>query len=213
MCHVSHPDVTSHVFQMQERSRWRSLVQQRRFKSHNRSFMHHTLGTSSLSTLLPTCLWNGRPPFLFYAFFISASKEIVSSVSVSHPLWGELYYRLCKQSVNMCCCLATHVRVESNGISIAIAMVFECVSTHMWDLCMSCDTLDIWCMSVRYVLTWHMFVCVSESVGICIYLRLYVDIWRRWVCPGGYVWFYYAFRGFAVLFALFPSTPALHQAR
>lgn len=40
-----------------------------------------------------------------FILFIFPSEETVSSVCLtSPPLWDGLYYKLCKQSVDMCCC-------------------------------------------------------------------------------------------------------------
>lgn len=61
------------------------------------------------------------------ALFISPSEKIVSSVSVSHPLSDELYYQLCKQSVDMCCCLATSWKGEKWDECVAL---FVCIYTH-----------------------------------------------------------------------------------
>lgn len=66
-----------------------------------------------------------RPSFLLHSVYVSPS-EIVSSVS--HSLWDELYCKFCKQSADVCCCLAT-----LGGVSRKISVPL-CVSARMWDL-------------------------------------------------------------------------------
>lgn len=87
---------------------------------------HHTPGTSSLLALLPTCLRRDRPFSLFYSFYLSIGGDCVICLCLTPPLRDELYYKLCKQSVDMCCCLAT-VGGESNRISVRLHGCVLCV--------------------------------------------------------------------------------------
>ena len=134
-------------------------------KSQNTSFiLHNTSYTGEpsphrITAHLPV---KGRitSPLLF--FFISPSEEIVSSVSVSPPLWDELYYKLCKQSVDMCCCLAT-LGGESNRTSVRpYDCVCVCVFARMCDF-------DAQNVTLRTLESAHVNLC-DECVCVCVYV-------------------------------------------
>ncbi len=144
---------------------------------------HRTLGTGSLIALPPACLWRDEPPSLFYSFCMPPSEEIVSSVSVLPPLWDELYYRLCKQSVDMCCCLAT-VEGESSRISTA---VFVCVCMHVW---FSVRNVTLWTLGSAHMHLCDVCVCVCVCVWdvyvhvdmcVCVCVCVCVCRWSMWV--------------------------------
>lgn len=105
---------------------------------------------------------NVRPSFPLLSVYVSPS-EIVSSVS--HSLWDELYYKFCKQSVDVCCCLAT-LRGESRKISVPL-----CVSARVWDLtrdvtlrtsevCTCGPVCDVCACQLSCV---YLHVCVSDN--------------------------------------------------
>lgn len=158
-----------------------------------------------------------------FILFSSSSKEIVSSVSVSHPLSDELYYKLCKQSVDMCCCLAT-LGDESNRISVRLCL---CVSARMRDLIREMWHYGLWGLRMRTYVTYmyetcahvdlYKWGCISEVMGICICV-VCMDRKMRSV-PWQLCLVLFCFLDFCCLSAPcscapsqpdFPSTPALH---
>lgn len=82
------------------------------------------------------------------------------------PVSDELYYQLCKQSVDMCCCLATE-GAGSNRISMWPCL---CATTHgevrTWDCACTLDLVDgVEFMSV-------LLVSVSATYLCCVFLFL-----------------------------------------
>lgn len=113
------------------RSRQMYALHQHSIKSHNisSSFIpHHTLGTDSLIALPPACPWRDGPTFRLL-FFLSFHLRRLCHLSLPHlPFEMNYITRPCKQSVDVCCCLAT-VGGESSRISVCL---YGCVCTHVW---------------------------------------------------------------------------------
>lgn len=112
----------------------------------------------------------------------------MSSVSVSPPLWHDLYYRLCKQSVDVCCCLAT-VGVESNRISVCPV----CLCARMCGLMLEMCHYRLWSLRMCTCGTCvcsHGYECVCVGRGVwlkvwtfarvCVYVVVWMDQTEEW---------------------------------